>query len=365
MAKYLQYAIVRSIKSLNMLKKNFIKLAAIILVLSAPFIKLEAASLSSGSVTLSDSRINATTVTYTITFSNVTTTATRCIRAQFSDATTAGSKPAGMNIASVALGGSSSYIPTPASWTTTPNDTTGVVDITFATGETPAGASNRTVILTGITNASTAGTAYYLQFSTYSNVNCSTGPIDNGTIAFIYTSGQTVSASIDPTLTFSVAGVASAQSVNTATTNVTTTSTTIPFGTITTSSNRIAAQDLSVATNASSGYTVTIRYTGTFTNGAGGNILDHTGTNATPTPFSSPGTSSFGYTTQDFALGTGTADRFDGGDWAGFTTSPLEIIYSSAAAAETVRIGFQAGIAATTPSGAYATTVIYTATPIY
>lgn len=349
-----------------MFKKILVCLAVTgLLLASVPIIKIEAASLTAGSVTLSDSRVNATTVTYTINFSSVTTSAIQCIRVKFSDAATAGSKPTGMTITGTALGGSSNYIPTPASWTATPNNTTGVVDITFATGETPASGTARTVILTGITNGSVAGTAYFLQFSTYADDDCTTGPVDNATIAYIYTDGQTVTASIDPTLTFSVAGVASGQSVNGSTTNVTTTSTTVPFGTITAATNKIAAQDLTIATNASGGYTVTIRYTGTFTNGTGGNITDHTGTNASPTAFSAAGTSSFGYTTADASLGTGTAGRFGGGNWAGFTTSPLEVVYSAAAASETVRVGFQAGVSGTTPAGAYTTTVIYTATPIY
>jgi len=349
-----------------MLKKSLVYLFSLVLIFGAiPIFKLTAASLTTGSVSLGDSRINASNVTYTITFSGVTLTPIKCIKVAFSDAATAGSKPSGMTISSLALSGTSNYIPTPASWTPSNDNTGGVSSITFATGETPASATARTVVLTTITNGSVAGTIYFVQFSTYNNVDCATSPVDNATIAFIYTNGQTVSASVDPTLTFSVAGVASAASVNSSTTNVTTTSTTIPFGTITASTNKIAAQDLSIATNAGSGYTVTIKYTGTLSNGSGGVITDWTGTNASPTTFSAAGTPAFGYTTEDAVLGTGTAGRFTSNKWAGFTTSPLEVIYNAAAASDTVRIGFQAGIATTTPAGSYTTTVIYTATPIY
>ncbi len=349
-----------------MLKKSIIYLFSAILFLGAiPIVKLSAASLSTGSVSLTDSRISATSVNYTITFSNVTLTPIKCIKVAFSDAATAGSKPSGMTISSLALSGTSNYIPTPASWTPSNDNSGGISSITFSSGETPASGTARTVVLTTITNGSVAGTVYFLQFSTYNNIDCATSPVDNATIAYIYTNGQTVSASVDPTLTFSVAGVATAQSVNSSTTNITSTSTTIPFGTITASTNKIAAQDLSIATNAGSGYTVTIRYTGTFSNGSGGTIVDWTGTNASPTTFSAAGTSAFGYTTEDAVLGTGTAARFTSNKWAGFTTSPLEVVYNAAAASETVRVGFQAGIATTTPAGAYTTTVIYTATPIY
>ncbi|MFS8130490.1 MAG: hypothetical protein ACMG57_00780 [Candidatus Dojkabacteria bacterium] len=349
-----------------MFRKLFISLFALVLIIGAiPIVKLQAAALSTGSIFLSDSRISSTNVTYSITFSGVTTSAIQCINVKFSDASVAGSKPSGMTITSLALSGTSTYIPTPGSWGVVNTDATGTSAITFASGETPASASNRTVILTGITNGSVAGTTYFLQFSTYNNTDCTTSPVDSATIAFIYTNGQTVTASVDPTLTFSIAGVASAASVNSSTTNVTTTSTTVPFGTITASTNKIAAQDLSVGTNAGSGYTVTVRYTGILSNGTGGTIIDWTGTNASPTTFSAAGTSAFGYTTEDTTLGTGTAGRFGSNKWSGFTTSPLEVAYSAGAASDTVRVGYQAGISTTTPAGSYTTTVIYTATPIY
>jgi hypothetical protein len=322
------------------------------------------ATLTNGSVTLSDSRPTTASVSYTIDFNNVTTSTTRCIRVQFSDAATGGSKPAGMTITGAALSGSSDYIPTPASWTVNNNNTTGVSSITLAGGETPASATGRTVILTGITNGSTAGTTYYVQFSTYSNTDCTTGPIDNAVIAYIYTDGQSMSASVDPTLTFSVNSVGSGQSVNGSTTTAASTSTTIPLGTLSVGSNRIVAQDLTVGTNAQNGYTVTIAYTGQMTNGSH-NMTNHSGTNGSPTSFSAAGTEAVGYTTNDTTLGTGTAGRFGGGNWAALSTTPAEVAYSSAAVSETTRTGFQAGISATTPAGAYTTTVVYTATATY
>jgi hypothetical protein len=221
-------------------------------------------------------------------------------------------------------------------------------------------------VLTGITNGSTAGTAYFVQFSTFNNTDCATTPVDNATIAFIYVNGQTVSATVDPTLTFTIAGVASGQTVVTgATTTVTSTSTTVPLGTLSTGANAIAAQDLTVGTNANSGYTVTAKYTAALAS-LSHNMTDVTGTNASPAAFPGAGTESFGYTTNDTALGTGTTGRFTGNTtWAKFTTSPLEVAYNAAAVSETTRIGYQAGIATTTAAGSYSTTVVFVATPTY
>jgi hypothetical protein len=350
-----------------MIRKLSIFAVALIVSLSLVMpLKLNAAYLTTGSVTMADSRISQST-NYTIQFSNVSLSPIKCIKAQFSDAATGGSKPTGMTITSTTFAGTSTYVPTPASWTINNNNTSGVSSITYATGETPANASSRTVVLNTITNGSTANTSYFLQFSTYNNVDCTTSPVDNAVIMFVFTDGQVVTATVDPTLTFSVAGVASGQTVNGATTNVTTTTTTVPFGTVTSGSNKIAAHDLAVGTNAGGGYTVTIRYTGVLLSGSN-DINDLSGaTNAAPIAFTAAGTESFGYTTNDATLGTGTPARFTSGGpkWAAFTTSPLEIAYSAAAASETTRVGYQVGVASTTPAGTYTTTVVYVATPTY
>lgn len=326
-----------------------------------------AATLNGASLLLADSRPSQTSISYTFDADNVTTSTTRCIKMVFATTSTGTTAPTGFSSTSAALSGSSDYIPTPGSWSVDAS-TNGTVLITLAGGETPASASDRTVILTGITNGSTAETTYFLQFSTFSNTNCSTGPIDSVVVAFVYTNGQVVSLSVDPSLTFLVDAVSSSQSVNGATTTVVTTDGTIPFGTVTTSANAIAAHDLTVSTNAAGGYTVYIRYTAQPTSGS--NTIDnHSGTNASPTAFSAAGTEAFGYTTNDATLGTGTVDRFTssgGNKWAAFTTGNLEVAYSATAVAnQTTRVGYQVGVSGSTEAGNYTTNVILTALPVY
>lgn len=329
-------------------------------------------ALSTASVTLSDPRPNAATVSYDFQTSGVTTSPIKCIRVEFDTAADgSGGKPSGLDITNAALSGSSDYIPTPASWTVSNNNTTGVSSITFGTGETPASASGRNVILTTITNGNTASNDYFLIFNTYNNTDCSSSPVDNITIGFIYTDGQSVTVNVEGSLAFSVAGVTGngSATVNSATiTNgLATTSTTIPFGTVTSSANKVAAQDLTVSTNSTNGYTVYTRYTAQPTSGSN-TIDDHSGSNASPSAFSAAGTEAFGYTTEDSTL-TGTAARFtsSGGDkWAAFTTSNAELIYNATAVSnQTTRVGFQTGVSAVTQPGSYTTTVIYTAVPVY
>lgn len=66
-----------------------------------------------------------------------------------------------------------------------------------------------------------------------------------------------VSATVDPTITFTIAGVNISSNVCGTTTAVTTTATSVPFGSVSLSSFMDAAQQLSCVTNAEGGYAVT------------------------------------------------------------------------------------------------------------
>ena len=325
------------------------------------------AVLSTASLTLSDSRPSAAS-SYDFLASGVTTSTIKCVRLAFNTAADgSGSKPSGLDVTGAALSGTSNYMPTPGSWSVSNNNTTGVVSLTYGSGEAPASASARHVVVTGVTNGSTSATTYFLLVNTYNSTDCATSPVDSAVAAFVYTDGQAVSLTVDPSLTFTVAGTSSGTACNGATTNQATTASTIPLGRPTGSTNRIGAQNLTVATNAGGGYTVTTRYTAKPTSGTN-TIADHGGTNASPSAFSAAGTEAFGYTTNDATLGTGTANRFTNGGpkWAAFTTTNAEVAYSSAAVASDVTcVGYQVGISPTTPAGTYTTTVIFTATPIF
>ncbi len=357
-------------------KSSFLKLVSVLVIFAQVTAMLTflypsnvmAATLSGGNVALSDSR-PATASTYTIDFDGVTTGgggAIKCIQVRLSESASSFSAVTGLSFGSVAFSGD--YVPTPASWSVD-TGTAGTVKLTLVAGETPASATDATVVLTNITNGSSAENDYFVMFDTFNNTNCSSSPVDSGVAAFIYSTGQAVSLTVDPSLSFTVAGVSSGGSVNGQTTNVTTTASTVPFArVVTTGTNAVAEQLMTVATNASGGYTVYARYTAAPTSG-GNSIDDFTGTNASPATFSAANTEAFGYTTSDATLGTGTADRFTssgGNKWAKFTTGNLEVMYSSTStASDTADIGYQVGISGATPAGTYTTTVILTATALY
>lgn len=361
-------------KKINIIFRGTFRILTALVAVVVPVLYIagaaQAATLSTASIGLSDPRPSTASAVYTTTASNVTTSSIRCIRIEFDTAANGtGGKPAGLTLTGATFSGN--YVPTPGSWTVTNDNTNGFTTITLAAGEIPASAAARTAILSGITNGNTAGTSYYALFSTYNNVDCSTTPVDSVSMQFIYTDGQAVSVSVDGSLSFAVAGVTGNGSITvggiTITNGLATTSTTIPFGTVTASTNKVAAQDLTVSTNAGLGYTVSTRYTGTPTTGTY-TISDlATHTNATPGAFSAAGTEAFGYTTEDATLGTGTTTRFNTSNkWAAYTTSNAEVAYNGApVASQVTRVGYQVGISGATEPGAYLSTVIYTATPVY
>lgn len=354
--------------------KRLIVIIAVFALVTAflPSYKLSAAQLTGASVTLSDSRPSQTSVSYTFDMDNVTTgSAVMCFTVEFNPNAdgTGTTLPTGMNITSAGVDtGTSDYIPSHTGFSASVANN--VVTYKHATtGQTPASASDRTLVLTGITNGSTVETAYYAIFTTWTDTNCTTpaGGIDTVTVAYIFVNGQLVSATVQPTLTFTISPVTSGTSVNGSNTTVTTTDGTIPFGALTPSTPAVAAHAASVETNADGGYTVTVRYTQQLQSPSH-NFTDHTGTNASPTTFGA--TEAFGYTTTDATL-SGTADRFTssgGNKYAGFsTTTPGEVGYNSGptSSPDTFNIGYKVLATGSTPSGIYQTTVVIVATPTY
>lgn len=115
-------------------------------------------------------------------------------------------------------------------------------DFTLKFGSNASGGTTRIV-------NTTAGTHTLNVAGTYGD--------DSQDTILVVTAAVTVSATIDETLTNSVAGLAPAACDTSGGTEVTTTSTTVPFSTITTEAFYDGCQQLTVGTNAAGGYTVT------------------------------------------------------------------------------------------------------------
>jgi hypothetical protein len=182
------------------------------------------------------------------------------------------------------------------------------------------------------------------------------------------TGSVTVTANIDPAMTFTVGSHAGACNGATQTAGTTAGATTVGLGHPTAVANAVSAQDIGVTTNAANGFTVYTRSAGAMSDGNGHTISAVSGSNATPGAFPGAGTAAFGYTTNSSALGTGTGNRFTSGGpkWAAFTTTNAEVSYAATGyVSQTNCVGYQIGAAATTVAGAYAVTVTYTAVPSF
>ena len=120
-----------------------------------------------------------------------------------------------------------------------------------------------------------------------------------------------------------------------ATTTVTSTATSLPFGALTQGIPQIAAQRLTITTNAGSGYQVTISEDQQLTNSLGELFTRSSSTNNLPLSWTQSCLSSmsacYGYHSGDDTLsGSGTStSRFAPDDsWAAFSTSSAEVIHS-------------------------------------
>jgi hypothetical protein len=274
---------------------------------------------------------------------------------------TANYKPAGMTTSGPTLTGSTAV--NGGNWALA--STTGDrLTWTYATGEIMTGG---TVFINNISKNPTVPGAYHLRIETFSDTGCSS-MVDSGYGSFSLVSHvETVElgATINPSLTFSVAGY-NAGTCNGATiTGTSSTGTLVPLGRPTIGANAVAGQTLQVSTNASRGFYVTARYTDALRDTTGTRTLANwSGTNGTPTAFPSPGTEAVGYTTDDTL--SGSATRFQTNKWAGLSTSAQQVAYSATSTtADTIHVCYQAGISSFTAAGSYSTTVIYTAVATY
>lgn len=138
------------------------------------------------------------------------------------------------------------------------------------------------------------------------------------------------------------------------------------FGSIAPGSAATASSTLTTTTNGDGGYQVTLFATSLLTSGLN-TILNWTGTNTTPTSFTTG--EGFGYTTSDTNLAGGAANRFSTGTlYAGFTlTGPGDIVADNTTpvTSDVATISYRLGTTSTTKAGSYTSTLVYINTVKY
>ena len=194
-------------------------------------------------------------------------------------------------------------------------------------------------------------------------------------------SSVTMTAIVDTNLTFTIAGVASSSMINGDTTSTSTSATAIGFGVISVGTSSIAAQDITVATNAFNGFSVTITENQDLTSANGANInafKDNEAVTGAPVAWTTPAgtlgvTETYGHmgvTSEDSSLPT---DAFGTSLYAGLTaTSTRTVLYHNAVADGTTdnigktRVGYRVQVTALQEAAVdYNNVITYVCTPIF
>lgn len=222
-------------------------------------------------------------------------------------------------------------------------------------------------------------------------VDLDTGSAKIGTIDAVQVQGT-----VEPTLTFSIAGIANGTTINTnnsactGNTDVTnsglaTSATFVNLGVLANGVINIAAQDLTVSTNGSSGYSITATSSGRFINPASGFwISDANGGNGltandTPAPavFPASGNPAFGIHPCGTRVSTGTwaasTTSFSAGNkysnpWNSGTNAFYATITSytgGAVSNEKTTVEYASTVSGTTPPGIYSNYFTYVATATF
>jgi hypothetical protein len=170
-------------------------------------------------------------------------------------------------------------------------------------------------------------------------------------------------------LTFSVAGLPSGTTTAGVITDATTTAASVDFGSIPFNDDFIAAQRLSVETNATQGYQVFQYASQQLTNGYGTTIDPVSSSNLAPgswaTVCSALSTGCVGYHTTDAVLSNGST-RFGASDtYAALSTIPEEIMFNSLPETGTIDMVFRVQVTEEQPSGDYVTDITYLVVPVF
>ena len=193
-----------------------------------------------------------------------------------------------------------------------------------------------------------------------------------------------VTAAVDTSFTFTVTGLAGGTNVNGLVTTGSSTATAIPFGALSANTASSAAQRLSVSTNASYGFAVTVQTDQQLTSSAGADIdgfIDGSYTN-TPLSWTAPSPTisdedtwgHWGLTSNDETFGL--ADPFDVGGagerFVSASTTPVQVFRHDGPSDGTTQnigkadVAYQAEISALQEAGTdYTATLTYVATPVF
>jgi len=170
-------------------------------------------------------------------------------------------------------------------------------------------------------------------------------------------------------LQFSVTGLSAGTTIDSWTTDVTSTATTMNFGTLVPNVAKTSAHRLTVSADGL-GYQIQIRYIAPFQNSAGDIISGIPYTNALPVAWTFLPTQSqsgvMGYHTTDHALSSGSTRFQAANTWAGLTDTGEEIVYTDGPVEnEITDMLYRVETSPIQQAGSYSMDMIYIITPTY
>lgn len=326
------------------------------------------ASFSSVSDSLSSSMAEDTSVTHTLNFTTTTSSPVKVIKVQFSTTENGSTKPASLSLSSATLTSTANL---GSGWSLdTGNAAAGYIYISRATADTIDTGIEGEIIIAGITNSAISDCqpnelkledTCHVKITSYSDVINGT-EVDSGITTYTVTE--------DPYLNFEIKSVASGQTHNGITTTIGSTSTTLPFNRIFGGGVNYSAHELSVSTNAPSGYIVYSYVENNLRGVTPANTIQPFGAvNATwdnPLPWSQPDGSTandntgwFGANTTDYRVSTAWLD-------GQYLFGPISSIPHAVArspledrAGSSIFVTYALGINALQPSDSYTTNLVY------
>ena len=204
---------------------------------------------------------------------------------------------------------------------------------------------------------------------------------DTGATRVVILTAVTVTATVDTIFTFSVDGTTAGTLINSQSSTGTTSSTTIPFGSLDNGVATTSAQLLTVSTNAANGYVVTVQLDGALRSSTGEDIdgFDEGSDTNVPTTWDvpagtigSPNTyGHWGVTSDDTSISSRTGNQFGDNLFIAASTSPREVmahtgpVNGAGVGQGTTTVGYRVEISALQAAGDYATTLTYVATPTF
>jgi len=266
--------------------------------------------------------------------------------------------------------------------------TTNTITLQFCPGDGASLPANGTTTIQIGTNATfgATGNAQLTNPAVGSyEIDITAGSADSGSTRVAIISPVVVTAAVDTSFTFTVSGVATG-TVNQEAITGSTSATSIPFGVLTQGSATTSAQQLSVSTNASYGFAVTVQVDQQLLSSTGADIdgfIDGAYTN-TPVAWDPPtGTISdedtwghWGLTTEDSSLTAALTDPFSasttGQLFVSASTTPVEVFRHNGpsdgvtANVGRTRVGYKVEISPLQEAGNdYTATLTYVATPVF